>query len=181
MNNWDDSAIMQTNEVGRRVTPNSDNSAKQAAGTKRKARDPTNQLLEMEDLQKIRRSNHSVPLESDRLDPMEDECENDGTINRLMYPGLEATLHMRDVDCDFFEDDYFAAQEAVRLNESMTESLGNSSRYAQGSDDNNHAVHRRSFDAFATLEDDLAALEARHYAATRQRQYYDVSQQKPRR
>jgi len=98
-----------------------------------------------------------------------------------MYPGLESSmLHVRrDVDCDFFEDDYFAAQEAVRLNESISSGLDHSNRFVLGSDDNNHAVHRRTFDAFASLEDDLADYESRQYGSLRRQP--DVTQQKLRR
>ena len=180
MNNWDTSPVLQTNEVARRVTPNSEDSAKPAGHSLDGTRDPKkNLLIGTEDLQKIRRSNHSTgSLDMDR-DAM--ECENDASLDRLMYPGLESSMLdvRRDVDCDFFEDDYFAAQEAVRLNESISSCLDHSSRFALGSDDNNHAVHRRTFDAFASLEDDLAVYESRQYGSLRRQP--DVTQQKLRR
>ena len=181
MNNWDTSPILQTNEVARRATPKSDDSAKQPGNPRDGTRDPKkNLLLGTEELQKIRRSSHSSGcLDMNQQDSM--ECDTDASLNRIMYPGLEATLlHVRrDVDCDFFEEDYFAAQEAVRLNESISSCLDHSSRFFHGSDDNNHAVHRRTFDAFASFEDDLAAYETRQYGSLRRQP--DVTQQKLRR
>jgi hypothetical protein len=181
MNNWDISPVLQTNEVARRTPPNSDDSTKTSATSKRNGKHPQHQLLGEDDLQKIRRSSHSINIESDIMDRMEegDDDGNDMVLDNLRYPCLEATRHLRDVDCDFFEDDYFAAQEAVRLNASIAGSLDNSSQYFHFSDDNNHATHRRTFDAFADLEDDLATYEALHFPSLRRQT--DVTSQKLRR
>lgn len=151
MNNWSTSPIAQTNEIGRRVTPNSGSSPQSSGSSLGRAE--RNQLQSTEDLQKIRRSNHSAHFEEFREDVMdEDEDENDASIGGLMYPGLEASAHARDVDCDFFEEDYVAAQEAVRSNDnSMADSLNFSSQNLNLPEEHNNAVHRRSVDAFASL------------------------------
>jgi hypothetical protein len=101
MNNWDTSPIGQTNEVARKFTPKDDGSPKDA----KQKKDYEHRLAE--DLQKIRRSNHSSHQPRDEI--MDDD-EHDGIIKGLLYPGLEDL----DDDLDFFEDDYQMAQAAVR-------------------------------------------------------------------
>jgi len=186
MNQFDNnSPVLQTNEIARHATPNSEGSSNGAGGNKRDDK-PQLLLVGAEDLQKIRRSNHSVDMMNDRIEDSMD-CDHDAPLDRIMYPGLEAPLRPppRDVgtgssDDDFFEDDYFAAREAVLLNESSSGSLDLSSQRLFGTDDNNHAIHHRSsFDGFACLEDDdLDSLY--DYGSLRRRQP-DMTQQKVRR
>lgn len=169
MNNWNTSPVLQTNEVAGKFTP------KEVSPQDSKP-EAKHQLI-AEDLQKIRRSNHSSHQQH-RLDAMADE-EHDGVIKGLLYPGLEESVN----DFDFFDDDYEAAQDAVRTSSSSvlaSGTIGNSS-YSGASD--NHAVHRRStFDALASLNDDVNddSYEASYYASMG-RPYSDLTSQKLRR
>lgn len=170
MNNWDCSPITQTNEVARKFTPKDDTSP---LDSKPLSKELKQQLL-AEDLQKIRRSNHSAHQQH-RQDAMDDD-EHDGIIKGLLYPGLEDSTN----DCDFFEEDYHSAQEAVRLGSTTTNAeRRGTSNYVHA--DDNHAIHRRStFDAFSSMSDQIDSYETSYFASMG-RPYSDLSQQKLRR
>jgi len=193
MNNWDCSPITQTNEVARKFTPKDDLSPLDG---KPSSKELKHQLL-AEDLQKIRRSNHSSHQQH-RQDAMDDD-EHDGIIKGLLYPGLEDSTY----DCDFFDDDYHAALDAVRTNEQLMRasnyySSSHSNDYNHHrhnynnstnnnnhdiDDDDNHAVHHRrsALDALASLNDTMDDSYETSFFASMGRPYADLSHQKLRR
>lgn len=163
MNHWSTSPIGQTNEVARQATPKDDISPSDCIQSTKDVK----QKFFGEDLQKIRRSNHSSHQQH-RQDAMDDD-EHDGIIKGLLYPGLEDSA----VDCDFFDEDYEVAIDAVRSS-SVAATTGNSDAT------DNHALHRRSFDAFGDLEEEEDSYLASYYASMG-RPYSDLSHQKLRR
>ena len=173
MNNWDISPITQTNEVARKFTPK-ENSPLDCKPSSKEVR---NQLL-AEDLQKIRRSNHSSHQQHHRQEDAMDDDEHDGIIKGLLYPGLEDSA----IDCDFFEDDYHEAQSAVRgLGEATSHAMAMTgiSHYASAAEVN-HARHRRTaLDSFASLDSTMDSYEA-SFLASMGRPYSDRSHQKLR-
>ena len=96
--NYFNSPIIQTNEVARHYSPNQDDDGDiQEEDKKPKAYEY--KCLLAEDLQKIRRSNHSSHVRREVREHQEEE--HDDFIKGLLYPGLEeSNSHM-----DFFEDD----------------------------------------------------------------------------
>ena len=172
MNNWDISPITQTNEVAK-YTPKEDS----PLDCKPSSKEARNQLL-ADDLQKIRRSNHSAHQQHHRQEDAMDDDEHDGIIKGLLYPGLEDSS----VDCDFFEEDYHEAQSAVRGVQGSTAhdmSMTRVAHYASGADDN-RAIHRRTaLDSFASLDSPMDSYEA-SFLASMGRPYSDRSHQKLR-
>ena len=172
MNDFTSSPVVQTNEVAGKYTPKEDESPQLQGNANAKA---SKQQLLTEDLQKIRRSNHSNHQQY--INDEMDEDENDGAVKGLLYPGLEEDM---DNDVDFFDDDYKAAQEAIQTSTSTVATTGTSSFYSESAD--NHAMHRRSFDAFADLTGDSDdAYQSSYYASIRRPFPSDVSHQKHRR
>ncbi len=168
MNNWDSSPITQTNEVARKFTPKDDSSP---LDSKPSSKEMKHQLL-ADDLQKIRRSNHSSH-QNHRQDAMEDD-EHDGIIKGLLYPGLEDSLD----DCDFFEDDYHAAQNVVQSRGSNNRNTENTRTSNFSHAEDNHAIHRRStFDDFGSMNDEFDSYESSFFASMG-RPYADLSHQK---
>jgi len=157
---------MQTNEVARQCTPKDGASPEDG---KPSNKDLKHQMF-AEELQKIRKSNHSSHQQH-RQDAMDDD-EHDEIIKGLLYPGLEDSA----VDCDFFDDDYQEAQEAVSPDSTLA-ATGNTG-FAYAGD--NRPVRRRSFDDFASLDDEEDSYEASYFASMR-RPYSDLSHQKLRR
>eukprot|EP00934_Nitzschia_sp_Nitz4_P006260 Nitzschia sp. Nitz4//scaffold44_size153857//132865//133365//NITZ4_002745-RA/size153857-processed-gene-0.169-mRNA-1//-1//CDS//3329552229//6250//frame0 len=163
MNHWDFSPVMQTNEAAGNGTPKEDSPAAQPA----RKQDAKYHFL-AEDLQKIRRSNHSSHQEKPP-DAMDDN-EHEGIIKGLLYPGLE---EVDDEDeFDFFEEDYQAAQEVVRS--SAAGGSGPSPMEEDASD--NHAVHRRTLDISMLDEPDDSYFSS--YLSSMGRPYSDLSSQK---
>ena len=105
----------QTNEVARAsAQPETSTSP---TNTKKKAAYESKYLL-AEDLQKIRRSNHSS--HHARREVMDDNDEDhDAFIKGLMYPGLETS--MDDYE-DFFEEDYDEELQAMESSMDLTNS-----------------------------------------------------------
>lgn len=171
MNHWDSSPITQTNEVAGNVTPR-DNSPQDR---KPSSRSEMKYGLLSDDLQKIRRSNHSSHQQK-RQDAMEDD-EHDGIIKGLLYPGLEDGS---DTDFDFFEEDYNAAQAMIQDSnrESAAAASSGNSVYSDLAD--NHAIHRRTLDLSA-FDDNEADSYYASYFASMGRPYSDLSSQKLRR
>jgi hypothetical protein len=167
MNNWNTSPILQTNEIAGKYTPKGDPSLRDSKP------EVKHQFL-AEDLQKIRRSNHSSHQQH-REDAMDDD-EHDDIIKGLLYPGLEDSAF----DCEFFDDDYEVAQDAVRTNSNSAATIGTSSYSDIANDD--HAVHRRStVDPFASLNENNDDSYQASYYASMGRPYSDLSSQKLRR
>ena len=168
MNNWDSSPITQTNEVARKFTPKEDS----PLDCKPSSKEVRHQLL-AEDLQKIRRSNHSSHQQHHRQEDAMDDDEHDGIIKGLLYPGLEDSSD----DCDFFEEDYHEAQSAVR---GLSGSTARAMNLSASDAEDNHARHRRTaFDSFANLDSPMDSYEA-SFLASMGRPYSDRSHQKLR-
>jgi hypothetical protein len=116
----------QPNEaVGSKVTPssrNSDAGERNATNTdgscSAKKQSVSSLFLMEEDLQKIRHSSHHNVArreveETGEEDDM-DDSEHDNVIKDLLYPALEeGSSCSRNMELDFFEDDYHAAQAAM--------------------------------------------------------------------
>jgi hypothetical protein len=102
-NHWNTSPINQTNETARKGTPKLGDSGN---GDVSKQTDYKYMLAE--DLQKIRRSNHSS--HHGRREMMDDD-DHDEIMKGLLYPRLEESSE--NDDFDFFEEDYDMAQAAV--------------------------------------------------------------------
>jgi hypothetical protein len=121
----------QPNEAaGRKVTPSSRNSdaAEGTSNSIASGGDTTNstkkqsvssRFLIGEDLQKIRHSSHRnrSQRETEELEGEDDDMDNsdhDNVIKDLLYPALEeGSSRSRQMQLDFFEDDYQAAQTAM--------------------------------------------------------------------
>lgn len=108
MNHGNDSPIGLTNEVAGGYTPTQDSAGNGTTGSSNKKQAINSRFLLMgEDLEKIRRSSHSVHYSTDEM--MED-AEHDSIIKDLLYPALEGSSSAA---IEFFEDDYAQAQAAV--------------------------------------------------------------------
>ena len=167
MNHWSASPITQTNEVAGQYTPKEDDSPQVKSQSGREGRDH----FLAEDLQKIRRSNHSSDRDRVETEDAMDDDEHDGVIKDLLYPGLETSN-----DLDFFEEDYNMAQSAVRR---TADTQTPSSSFAGSTD--NHAIHRRTGVNFL---DDMDEEDDSYYASyysSMGRPYSDLSNQKLRR
>jgi hypothetical protein len=160
MNQWDNSPIGQTNEVARQGTPkndeNGDGDAENTKQTHTKGFDY--KYLLAEDLQKIRKSNHSS--HHARREAMDDD-EHDGIIKGLLYPCLENSVNE---DFDFFEEDYEMAQAVV-------DSVPSVAAYPNTS--NNDAA----FNDSPRLQDDYSSYHASYFAAMG-KPYSDLTSQK---
>jgi hypothetical protein len=105
------SPVAQTNEVARNQTAKPTNSATLSNDGKKRPAYESKYLL-AEELQKIRRSNHSSH-HARREVADENDDDHDAFIKGLMYPGLEAPMD----DGEFFEEDY--DEELLAFNSSM--------------------------------------------------------------
>lgn len=111
MNHQMNSPADQTNEVATRANAELGANASPTSNKKKPAYESKYMLAE--DLQKIRRSNHSS--HHARREVMDDNDEDhDAFIKGLMYPGLETT--MDDYE-EFFEEDY--DEELIAMESSM--------------------------------------------------------------
>lgn len=107
-----------------------------------------------------------------------DDDEHDGIIKGLLYPGLEDSA----ADCDFFEEDYHEAQNAVRGLEGTTAhdeihpmAITGVAQYASSAMDN----RRTALDSFASLNSSRESYED-SFLASMGRPYADRSHQKLR-
>ncbi|KAG7369671.1 hypothetical protein IV203_027417 [Nitzschia inconspicua] len=119
----------QPNEAaGRKVTPSSrnSNSGERNGSSVRddictKKQSVSSLFLIGEDLQKIRHSSHrnraqvgAEESDGDDEDDNMDDSDHDNVIKDLLYPALEeGSSRSRNMDFDFFEDDYQAALAAM--------------------------------------------------------------------
>jgi hypothetical protein len=158
MNHWNTSPIGQTNEAAPKYTPKEEDNSN-SDDTKQKGVD-YKYLLANEDLQKIRRSNHSS--HHARREVMDDD-EHDGIIKGLLYPRLEDSVN----SFDFFEEDYEMAQEAV--NNAPSSSSAAAASYPNTSNNND------SYNQPPTLQDN--SYYASYYSSMG-RPYSDLSSEK---
>lgn len=118
MNHGDKSPVGAGNETSRKrltrpdgTTPPNNNDKRQTNNYK---------YLIAEDLQKLRRSNHSSHQARARGTDDMQESDHDNVIKGLLYPGIEQSENS---NADFFEDDYMTAQEAVNQNSTSSSSM----------------------------------------------------------
>jgi hypothetical protein len=164
MNQWNTSPIGQTNEVARQGTPKNDENG-DAENTKQTKGFDYKYLL-AEDLQKIRKSNHSS--HHGRREVMDDD-EHDGIIKGLLYPGLESS---ENEDFDFFEEDYEMAQAVV--DSSTNPHVPSVAAYP------NTSYNDAAFNDAPRLQDDYSSYHASYFAAMG-KPYSDLTSQKLRR
>eukprot|EP00339_Tiarina_fusa_P024283 CAMPEP_0117031138 /NCGR_PEP_ID=MMETSP0472-20121206/22418_1 /TAXON_ID=693140 ORGANISM="Tiarina fusus, Strain LIS" /NCGR_SAMPLE_ID=MMETSP0472 /ASSEMBLY_ACC=CAM_ASM_000603 /LENGTH=157 /DNA_ID=CAMNT_0004739407 /DNA_START=70 /DNA_END=543 /DNA_ORIENTATION=+ len=152
-NHWNTSPIVQTNETARKGTPKSDEDEDGSGEAPKQA------YMLAEDLQKIRRSNHSS---HQRRREMMDDDEHDDIIKGLLYPGLEESSEHDDFD--FFEEDYEMAQAAVG-------SAASDSLYATASNNNNDI-----YNSTPRIDEEMSYFES--YYASMGRPYSDLTNEK---
>ena len=153
------SPISQTNEVARQYTPVQDDGDNQEDG---KPKAVEYKCLLAEDLQKIRRSNHSS--HHIRREVADEEDEHDEFIKGLLYPRLEASST---TSIEFFDDDAAVSQSQNRPSTSDVAAYPSTSNNHRA---NNEPSQLRGYTNYHA-----------HYFAPMSDKYSDVTSEKLRR
>lgn len=171
MNHWSTSPIGETNETVRKITPNFDDSVSSMKGDSKQS-SMNFKCLMTEDLQKIKRSNHSGHQAQDLMG----DTEHDGIIKGMLYPGLENSTN-DEMDFDFFDEDYQNAQEAVRDHPPTRSTPGVAS--LPNSSNSSSTFNNLASDSSAQLQNDNSYYAS--YYSSMGRPYSDLSGEKLRR
>ena len=181
---WNTSPIGQTNEIAsKKGTPKQHDGDDLSSGR-------TASSSYAEDLQKLRRSNHSSHHQRRRPGDLMADSEHDGIIKGLLYPGLqEEDDDDSDMD-EFGSDDFFAedlemAQAALRNNASTpppTSMMDSTSSIPQASN-MSHNGNRNPFHSTTSMLEEQNITSSmsyyeRSYFASMGRPYYDLTNEK---